>query len=454
MDARALVAGFREDGFDKIKLAGFDIDGILRGKYVSMEKFESALNSGFGFCDVIFGWDSADALYEETDVTVTGWHSGFPDTQARIDLDSLRRIPWEGGQPLYLIDFEAPDGSPLEVSPRQLLKKINDRATGMGFDAQFSLEFEFWMFKETPQSVRDKGYKQMVPLTPGMFGYSILRTGANNELFTEIFSQMKAFGIPIEGLHTETGPGVLEVAIEYDQILKSADRGSLFKTGMKEIAVRNGLMATFMAKWSADLPGSSGHMHQSLWRDGKPAFYDADDALGMSDTFKHYVAGILETMPEFAALYAPTINSYRRLVPGAWAPTRACWAPENRTGSLRTIHTPKPSSSRLELRVTGADINPHIACAAALAAGLWGIENKVPLRPPVKGNAYTLPESEAPALPTTLAQASNRLRHSKIAREILGDGFVDHYCATRDWEARQAAVAVTDWELDRYFEII
>ncbi len=454
MNAKEIAAQFRDEGFDKIKLGGFDIDGILRGKYVSLDKFESAVNSGFGFCDVIFGWDSADELYEDVGVTVTGWHSGYPDVHAAIDLSTLRRIPWESRQPLYLLDFAAPDGSPLEVSPRQLLKKIAGRAEDMGFSAYFSAEFEFWLFQETPHSVRDKGYRNLEPLTPGMFGYSCLRAGWKNELFSELFTQMREFDVPLEGLHTETGPGVLETAIAYDDVVSAADKGALFKTAMKEVALRNGLIATFMAKWSQALPGSSGHMHQSLWRDGKPAFYDESDPLKMSDTFRHYVAGVLETMPDFAALYAPTVNSFRRLVPGMWAPTRACWAPENRTGSLRTIHTPKPSSSRVELRVTGADMNPHIAMAAALAAGLWGIENRVPLRPAVEGNAYTLPEEDAPSLPATLAQASNRLRHSTVAREILGDAFVDHYCASRDWEAKQAAAAVTDWELDRYFEII
>ncbi len=454
MQLDQLLATYKEAGFDKVKVGGFDIDGVLRGKYISLDKFVSAATSGFGFCDVIFGWDSADELYEGVPIEVTGWHTGYPDCHCELDVSTARRIPWEAGQPFFLIDFHTSDRAPHPASPRQLLQKIDARAKEMGYTAKFSAEFEYWLFRETPHSVREKGYRQMTPLTPGMFGYSCARATENSELFSRIFTDMKAFDVDLEGLHTETGPGVLEAAITYDDVVRAADKACLFKTGMKELAIRHDCIATFMAKWTKKLPGSSGHSHQSLWRGDTNAFYDADDALGMSDIFKHYVAGVLETMGDFAALYAPTINSYRRLVPGMWAPTRACWAPDNRTGSARTIHGPKPSSSRLEFRVPGADMNAYIAFAGMLAAGLWGIENKVPLRPAVTGNAYALPESEAPSLPATLADASARLRKSKIARELLGDVFVDHYCSTRDWEVQQAASVVTDWELRRYFEVI
>jgi glutamine synthetase len=211
-----------------------------------------------------------------------------------------------------------------------------------------------------------------------------------------------------------------------------------------------------MAKWNAKLPGSSGHLHQSLWdlEGQNNLFYDSGAEHGMSDSFRHYLAGVLHTLPEFTALYAPTINSYRRLVPGMWAPTRACWAPENRTAALRTIHGPKPSSTRVEMRVTGADINPYIAFSACLAGGLYGIKNKLELPSQLKGNAYQASKEAAPPLPGNLEQAVEMLHASEAAREMLGDAFVDHYCATRTWEVREAAKAVTDWELKRYFEII
>ena len=213
---------------------------------------------------------------------------------------------------------------------------MDQMAKDMGFRAKTSAEFEFWIFQETAQSAADKKYSDMVPLTPGMFGYSCTRASLNSELFEAIFTGMAEFGIPIEGLHTETGPGVLEAAITYGDMVDAADNGALFKTGLKELLGKNELMVTFMAKWNAQLPGSSGHLHQSLWDlDGsKNLFHDEKGELGMSATFRHYLAGVLHTLPEFTAMYAPTINSYRRLVPGMWAPTRACWAPENRTAGL------------------------------------------------------------------------------------------------------------------------
>jgi glutamine synthetase len=368
----------------------------------------------------------------------------------------MREIPWENGQPLFLLDFQSPEGEPLEVSPRQLCKRLDGMAKDMGFLAKTSAEYEFWVFQESPQSAEDKYYRDLAALTPGMFGYSCTRASLNSELFEAIFSGMGEFGVPIEGIHTETGPGVLEVAITYDDIVIAADNAALFKTGLKELLGKNDLLVTFMAKWNAKLPGSSGHLHQSLWdlEGQNNLFYDSGAERGMSDSFRHYLAGVLHTLPEFTALYAPTINSYRRLVPGMWAPTRACWAPDNRTAALRTIHGPKPSSTRVEMRVTGADINPYIAFSACLAGGLYGIKNKLELPSQLKGNAYQASKEAAPPLPGNLEQAVEMLHASEAAREMLGDAFVDHYCATRTWEVREAAKAVTDWELKRYFEII
>jgi len=434
---------FRKHGIRKVKLGGFDVDGILRGKYVSLDKFWSVAESGLGFCDVIFGWDSADALYDNAQVT--GWHSGYPDAKATVDLSTYRRIPWEEGTAAFLLDFEVP------VSPRQVLQKVEAKARSMGFSVKCASEYEFFIFKETPESVRAKGYANLTPLTPGMFGYSWLRASENAPLVHALQDGLAAFDVEVEGFHTETGPGVYEAAIRYDSLLRAADKAALFKTATKEICARHGAMPCFMAKWNKDLPGCSGHLHQSLWSaSGEPVFPDSRGTKGISKAFAHYIAGQVALMPAFTALIAPTINSYKRMVRGAWSPTLATWGIENRTTALRVI-TGSPGSTRVEYRFAAADMNPYIAMAASIASGLYGIERELPLPTETVGNGY---DARAEALPGSLREATARLAESKEARELLGETFVDHYIRTRDWECRQFESAVTKWELERYFEII
>jgi glutamine synthetase len=453
MDVETLEKAFKDRSVKRVKVGGFDVDGILRGKYVSLEKFWSAVKGGFGFCDVIFGWDVSDVLYDNAEVT--GWHTGYPDAHATIDLASFRIVPWESCEgdatACFLVDFVNDDGTPHPACPRGLLKQVVARCRAAGFEPYFSAEFEFFVFRETPQSARDKGYAGMIPLSPGMFGYSWVRVGQNAEVCHAILREMEAFGIPIEGLHTETGPGVYEAALRYDGALAMGDKGALFKTGMKLLASRFGLMPTFMAKWNADLPGSSGHLHQSLWKDGKNAFYDASHPHKLSTLAEHYLAGILHHMPAMTALYTPTVNGYKRYVPGVWAPLNATWGVENRTCAVRVIPG-DAKSTRLEHRQTAADINPYIAIATCLACGLDGIEKKMQLPPEATGDASGA-AAFAP-LPRSLREATRMLAEYAPARALLGEPFIEHYVRTRDWEARQYERAVTDWELRRYFEIL
>jgi glutamine synthetase len=439
-----------EKGVRQVKVGAVDIDGVWRGKYISLEKFYSAAKGGLGFCDVVFGWDIGDELLDNTQVT--GWHTGYPDTQARVDLGTGRIIPWEPDTAAFLLDFVKPDGTPFEVSPRQLLQKVGQRARAQGFLPKFGAEYEFFVFKETPQSLKDKGYQDLTPLTPGMFGYSWLRTSQSAPFVHALMDGCNAFGLDIEGFHTETGPGVFEAAIRYGDLEASADRAVLFKTVVKEIAARHGLTACFMAKVNAKLPGCSGHVHQSLWDlDGeKNLFHDADAADGMSRTLRHYLGGQIALMPELTALYWPTINSYKRSVENTWAPTTATWGRENRTTAVRVIGD-SPKAMRLEYRQLGADMNAYIGMAASLAAGLWGIENEVEPPPACAGNGYQV---DAPPLPRSLKDAVALLKHSEHARELLGEAFVDHYVRTREWEVRQHERAVTSWELERYLEMI
>ncbi len=281
----------------------------------------------------------------------------------------------------------------------------------------------------------------------------MLRSGVHHELYHEILDTMEALRCPIEGLHTETGPGVIEAALRYDGALEAADRAAIFKTFLKILVQRRKLMATFMAKWSSAYPGQSGHIHVSLIdKKGQNVFYDDKAPHGMSELMRHFVAGQLAYMPDVLAMVCSTVNSYRRLVPGMWAPVSVSWGIENRTTALRVIEG-GAKAQRVEYRMGPADANPYCALAAAIATGLRGIEEKLELPDPVVGNAATS-TVKGPAIPTSLDEAARNLARSKVARELFGDTFVDHYAATRDWEVRENRKWVSDWDLARYFEII
>ncbi len=437
----------KESKANKVKIAIADIDGILRGKVVSLDKFNGIVEGGFGFCNVVFGWDSSDVAYDNTDYT--GWHTGYPDAPALLDPYTIRTIPWEDGLPLVLADFNE-----AAICPRSLLKNICDGCLSSGIKPIFSQEFEWFNFAETPEQLEEKGFRRIQPITPGMFGYSILRSSMESEFFQDLFDKMEQFDIPIEGIHTETGPGVYEAAILYSDILTAADRAVLFKTGVKEIAYSHGYMASFMAKWNSNYPGCSGHIHQSLWdaESDTNLFHDPEGEHQMSALMKNYLAGQLYCLPQILPMYAPNINSYKRLVEGAWAPTTLTWGIDNRTVALRAIPG-SDKSTRLETRVPGSDVNPYLAMAAALASGLYGIRKELVLnQSPTEGNGYR--DDQYGNLPSSLEQATKIMKESEIARELFGEEFVNHFTQTREWEYRQFAPVVTDWELKRYFEII
>ncbi|MCZ4225483.1 glutamine synthetase family protein [Pedobacter rhodius] len=436
----------------KVKVAVADIDGVLRGKYIAAEKFASLLEGRLGFCDVTFGWDAGDVAYENG--KYTGWHTGYPDAQVKIDISTFRKIPWENDVPFFLGDFIDDKDVANYVCPRQLLKKLITESEGLGFSPFFAQEFEWFNFSETPESVQEKGFSNLKPLTPGMFGYSILRSTLKNEFMNDLFGLLNKFNIPIEGLHTETGPGVYEAAIMYAPILEAADRAILFKTSVKEIAYKHGILATFMAKFNENLPGCSGHVHQSLWDKNNKTnlFYDERDNNKMSKTMKSYIAGQLHCLPHILPMIAPTINSYKRLVEGAWAPTTVTWAIDNRTTALRALPGSK-KATRLETRIVGSDTNPYLAISACLAAGMYGVKNKLKLeQPATKGNGYT--DLSNGVLSRNLFEATQKMKNSDLAKELLGADFVNHFTMTREWECKQYAKVVTDWELKRYLEII
>ncbi len=451
MEKNKILELIRKENIQKIKFGFSDIDGVLRGKVVHKDKFLEAVDNQIGFCDVVFGWDANDQCYDNS--RITGWHTGFPDTRASIDTSTFRRVPWDNHIPFFIADFSQAGAEGLAACPRTLLKKVRNRAEEMGLKAIFSMEFEWFNFVGTPNQLAGSGYRELQPITPGMFGYSLVRPSQYKDFFNALFDQLLQFDVPVEGIHTETGPGVYEATVVYDEVLNAADKAILFKTGVKEIALQHGLVASFMAKWNEQLPGSGGHIHQSLWdRSGRNIFFSEEKESRMNPQMESYLAGILKCLPELLPMYAPNINSYKRLREGAWAPVSLSWGHDNRTVAVRVIGGLE-KSARLEMRVPGADANPYLAMAACLASGLYGIKNNMKLDiEETIGNGYEDRKSEK--LPTNLYEATSRMKNSPLARELFGDGFVDHFTGTREWEWREYGKSVTDWELRRYFEII
>ena len=447
-----IIQRLTEQNTQKVKVAITDMDGVLRGKMMSFEKFTSIAEKGFGFCNVVFGWDAGDVAYDNNQYT--GWHSGYPDAMAVVDINTFRQIPWENNTPFFLADFKDDRGNDLNICPRSVLKKIIAQADDAGFIPYFSQEFEWFNLVNNTEELYAGKFRDVKPITQGMFGYSIQRASEKSAYFNDLFDLLKKFGVPIEGLHTETGPGVYEAAITYSEILEAADRAVLFKSGVKQIAHSHGMIATFMAKFNENLPGCSGHVHQSLWgkENKKNLFYDSKIETGISALMESYIAGQLACLRFILPMFAPTVNSYKRLVEGVWAPTTLTWAIDNRTTALRALPGSN-SSTRLETRVVGSDSNPYLAMAACLAAGLYGIKNKLELKISATiGNGYA--DKKNGVLPANLWEATQAMKTSPIAKEILGEAFVEHFAATREWECKQFNKVVTDWELKRYLEII
>lgn len=447
-----------ERGARSAMLGLADLDGVLRGKFVSLDKLRSLMRHGGGFCDCVFGWDVADELYEHPPGAawqgVTGWDTGFPDTDYRLLTATERRLP-DSEAPFFLGEFAGETGDH-PACPRSLLRRVLARAESLGLVAQCGFEYEFFVFKETPDSVRAKGYRGLAPVTPGNFGYSVLRAASQADLFQELLAHCIDFRMPLEGLHCETGPGVWEAALAGADALEAADRAVLFKTFAKSFFARREMMATFMAKWSMDYPGQSGHFHFSLHHADPSALptnaFAGDD---IPDTARWALGGLMRHTPELLPMLAPTVNSFTRLVKGAWAPTASTWGVENRTAAFRFI----PGSAarqHIECRVGGADGNPYLVAAATLGAALLGIEQRLEPGASVQGNAYDAAD-ELPAelrFSPTLRESAERLAASAAARDLFGSTFVDHFAATRRWESERHERFVDDWQLARYFEII
>jgi glutamine synthetase len=436
-----------EHNIEVVKIGGADMDGVFRGKRILAPNFVEGLRgAGFPQCDVIFGWDIGEQLIDG--LAVGSADTGFADVVMRPDLATFRAVPWEKGAAAVICDYANEDGSPLEVSPRHVLRRVVERATALGYEPRMAVEYEVRFFRETQQSLRAKGYRDLEPLSPGLNCYSIHHASLDEDVIGRVRRLMIEYGVPVEGYNREHGEGMYELNLHYAGAVTAADQAMLYKSGTKEIAAGCGAVPTFMAKYDDRIDGCSGHLHQSVWSDKRNVFWDEGAPHHASDVMRNYCAGVLATLPEFMALYAPNVNSYKRFVAGSWAPTTRTWGIENRTAAVRAIAS-SPGAARLENRVPGADVNAYLGFAATLAGGLHGIERALEPPEPVRGNAYASAER---SLPRSLAEAIECFARSELAREYFGAAFVEQYAAMRRWEVEQHGRAVTDWERARYFE--
>jgi glutamine synthetase len=359
--------------------------------------------------------------------------AGYPDMLAIPDLETARIVPWHDHTALVLCDFAGADGSAIPLSPRSVLRSVVERARSMGTEPIVGVELEFYVLRETPQSALAKRPSQLAAVDERPSVYGVVAASRHEAFAGTVRETLREYGLAVEACNPEAGPGQFEINVRAASALQAADEAFLLKSAVKEIAARQGLLATFMAKPRSDWPGSSCHLHFSL-RDGAPP------------ALRHFTGGLLAAMPELTALFAPNPNSYRRLAPYSWAATTATWSGDNRSAGVRALGT------RVEHRQAGADANPYLAVAAALAAGLDGVQRECEPPPPVEGDIYSLPD--APALPVTLAEATDLLERSALARDWLGTDVVDHCVAMRRAELAAQAAAVTDWETTRYLEAL
>jgi glutamine synthetase len=435
-----LVAEVDAGSIDTVVCAFTDMQGRLVGKREHAAFFLSeSADHGLEGCNYLLGLDME--MNPQPGYAMASWERGYGDFHLLPDLETLRRIPWLEGTALVLCDVAWEDGSPVVASPRQVLRAQVERAHALGLEAMVGSELEFYLLKESYADAHSSHYRNLTPSVPYILDYHVLATTYDEGLIRAIRNGMVGAGIPVESSKGEAWPGQHEINFRFADAVKMADNHVVYKNGAKEIAHQNGCSITFMAKPDHTWIGSSCHVHTSLWRDGANAFATEQE------TFERFLAGWIACARELALFLAPNINSYKRYAAGSWAPTTLAWGVDNRTCGFRVVGG--GSSKRIETRIPGGDVNPYLGFAALIAAGLYGIENELPLPPPLEGNAY---ESEAERFPSTLREAITALENSEVARAALGGEVVDHYLNYGRTEQRLFDEVVTCWERERLFE--
>jgi glutamine synthetase len=436
-----LRIGVRDGSIDTIVVAFTDMQGRLMGKRVHGEFFveQNVGEHGVEACTYLLALDME--MDPVPGYRLANWEQGYGDFVLIPDPGTLRRIPWLEATAFILCDVAWHDGSPVAPSPRQVLKHQVERARALGYEPMFGSELEFYLFRETYAEAHAKGYTDLTPSVPYILDYHVLATTYDEPLIRQIRNGMHGAGIPVENSKGEAWPGQHEINFRFADAVTMADNHTLYKNGAKEIAHLNGCSLTFMAKPDHTWIGNSCHIHSSLWQDGENAFADE------SQVFKRYLAGQIACLKELAVFVAPTVNSYKRFAAGSWAPTTLAWGHDNRTCGFRIVG--HAGAVRTETRVPGGDVNPYLAFAALLAAGLYGLENELELPPPLEGNAY---ESDAERFPGSLREAIAALESGTMAREALGDDVVEHYLNYARTEQRLFDEVVTSYERERMFE--
>ena len=444
----ALKEGVDGGWIDTVLVCLVDMQGRLIGKRFHAPFFiEGAADETHG-CDYLLANDID--MEPVPGYAAANWEKGYGDFVMKPDLTTLRHIPWLEGTALVLCDVLDHHHAPLAHSPRAILKAQVARLAERGWTANAASELEFYLFDDSFRQAREKGYRSLQTAGDYIEDYHIFQTTKEEAVMRAIRRQIDAAGIPVENSKGEWGPGQEEINVRYAEALEMADRHAVLKNGIKEIAHAHGKAVTFMAKWAYDLAGSSCHLHMSLaGEDGRPLFADPDGPHGMSPLMRRFMAGQLHYAREITWFLAPYVNSYKRFQVGTFAPTKAIWSNDNRTAGFRVCGE-HGSAVRTECRIGGADLNPHLAIAALIAAGLAGIDEGLELEPEFRGDAYH--EEGIREVPKTLREAAELMRHSAMLRRAFGDPVIDHYAHTADWEQFEYDRRVTDWELLRGFE--
>ena len=426
-----------------------DMQGRLMGKRFHADFFLESAWEETHCCNYLMATDLE--MYTVDGYASTSWSAGYGDYIMKPEMSTLRLLPWLEGTAMVTCDLlDHHTHALVPHAPRSILKHQISRLHSMGLTSAVATELEFFVFRDSFEELRDKGYREMTPISPYNEDYHIFQTTKEESLMRSIRNGLNGAGVRVENTKGEADPGQAEINVCYSDALEMADNHCLVKNAVKEIAFMNNRAVTFLAKWSHDAAGSSSHIHQSLVStSGDPVFYDPDAEYGMSDLMRHYVAGLLKHASENTYFLAPYVNSYKRFIAGTFAPTKAIWSLDNRTAGYRVV-ADGSRNVRVECRVGGSDLNPYLAIAAQIAAGIAGIENKLELEKEFKGDAYQA--SQAREIPGNLAQAALALKKSDMLRDAMGSDVIDHYVRCAEWELEDFHSKVTDYEINRGFE--